>query len=270
MQYERHAFSGNEMEKAYLVGLRAGDVNAWQKTRNTIEARVSTTHPAMANLFSNSFKPYGHIMADAGKAYLPGRYRWQIRAHLDSSFRFLVSKASSPPKRRVFFYRFLSGYSDAECCWCVYFSESRLRASWSIESKDLFLLENIKERLLKEGFHPLYYYHKKPGKTGLQKNQKPKTPRGEVKGRLELQRMGEVVALAKRLLPLSRHAEKTSKMRLILKMSGMTSREILTELRRQRGKISAEVASFEEKAEREYKKGKRQPRNPEGSSASLV
>jgi len=116
MRHARHAFSRDKMEKAYLVGLRAGDINAWRKTRNTVEVRVSTTHPAMAKLFSDSFRQYGHIMADAGKAYLPGRYRWQIRAHLDNSFRFLISKTSDLPKDSSRFYHFLAGYSDAECC----------------------------------------------------------------------------------------------------------------------------------------------------------
>lgn len=152
MRHARHAFSKDGMEKAYIVGLRAGDINAWQKTGNTTEVRVSTTHPAMAKLFSESFKQYGHVMADAGRAYLPGRYRWQIRAHLDNSFRFLVSKTSDLPKERNRFYAFLGGYSDAECCWSVYFSKNRVKTSWSIESRDLFLLRSIRDRLRSEGF----------------------------------------------------------------------------------------------------------------------
>ena len=53
-------------------------------------------------------------------------------------------------------------------------------------------------------------------------------------------------------------------MRLIVEMSRLTRREVATELSKLRRKIKREVVSFEGKAEREYKKGKRQARQPIG------
>jgi hypothetical protein len=256
MRHARHAFSRDKMEKAYLVGLRAGDINAWWKTRNTIEVRVSTTHPAMAKLFSDSFRQYGHIMADAGKAYLPGRYRWQIRAHLDNSFKFLISKTSDLPKESNRFYHFLAGYSDAECCWCIYFSKKRVKTSWSIESKDVFLLRSIRDRLRDEGFHPLLYVARKRSNQRFRKNQNPQTPADRETGQLRLVRRHEVLNLAEKLLRLSRHGEKISKIRLIMRISLMANDAIVARLNRLRRKIKREVRSFEERAEREYKKGK--------------
>jgi hypothetical protein len=206
MQHARRAFSKDRME-AYLVGLRAGDINAWRKTRNTIEVRVSTTHPAMAKLFSDSFSQYGHIMADAGRAYLPGRYRWQARAHLDNSFSFLVPKSSDLPKESNRFYGFLAGYSDAECCWSVYFSKKRIKTSWSIESRDLFLLRSIRDRLRCEGFHPLHYVFRKQRSQRFRKNQKPEAPENRETAELRLVRKREVLILAEKLLSISRHRE---------------------------------------------------------------
>ena len=270
MQHVRHKFSGDGIEKAYLVGFRAGDLNAWRKTRNTIEVRVSTTHPAMANLFSESFLRYGHVMADAGEAYLPGRYRWQMRAHLDNSFGFIISKASILPREPVQFYCFLAGYSDSECCWSVYFSKGQVKTSWSIESTDIPLLRKIRDRLWSEGFHPLFHISTEEESQGFRKNQKPKTPDDKESGTLRLFRKHEVMTLAERLLKISRHEEKISKMRLVLGAPQMTKQEIVTRIEESRRKIKRGVKSFEKKAEREYKKGKRPRLSRKGSSASLV
>jgi len=269
MRHSRHAFSRNGMEKAYLLGLRAGDINAWRKTTNTIEVRVSTTHPAMAKLFSDSFEKYGHIMADAGRAYLPGRYRWQIRAHLDNTFRFLLSKTSDLPGERNRFYAFLGGYSDAECCWSVYFSKGRAKMSWSIESRDLSLLRSISERLTREGLHPLHYIYQERGNQRFRKDQKIRAPGDKQSAEIRLVRKHEVLSLAEKLLQISRHGEKVAKMRLILGIHSMTRVGIVAALKRIRRKMKTEVRTFEAAAKREYKKGKAATL-AKGSSASLV
>jgi hypothetical protein len=269
MRHSRHAFSRNGMERAYLIGLRAGDINAWRKTVNTIEVRVSTTRPAMAKLFSDSFGKYGHIMADAGRAYLPGRYRWQVRAHLDNTFRFLLSKTSDLPKERNGFYAFLGGYSDAECCWSVYFSKGRVKMSWSIESRDLLLLRSISDRLRSEGFHPLHYIYKERENQKFRKDQKIQAPEDKQSAEIRLVRKHEVLNLAEKLLRISRHEEKLAKMRLILGIHSMTRREIVAALKGMRRKIRTEGRTFEAAAKREYKKGKAATL-AKGSSASLV
>lgn len=269
MQHLRRGFSGNGIEKAYLLGLRAGDINAWRKTANTIEVRVSTTRPAMAKPFSDSFEKYGQIMADAGRAYLPGRYRWQIRVHLDNTFRFLVSKTSDLPAERIGFYAFLGGYSDAECSWSVYFSEGRVKVMWSIESRDLLLLPRITDRLRSEGFHPLYYVYKKRGNQRFRKNQTIQASEDKVSAETRLARRSEVLSLAEKLLRFSRHEEKIAKMRLATGFHLMTRMEIAAELKQFRRKTKTEAKAFEAAAEREYKKGKAATL-VKGSSASLV
>jgi len=60
LKYPRKPFSGNEKEKAYLLGLRAGDIYAQQRTPNTVEVTTATTHPAMIDLFYDIFDKYGH------------------------------------------------------------------------------------------------------------------------------------------------------------------------------------------------------------------
>lgn len=267
-RHERRSFSGDGLEKAYLVGLRAGDLNAWRKTRNTIEARVSTTRPAMARLFIDSFKWYGHIMADAGRAYLPERYRWQMRVHLDNSFEFLIGKDGTIPRIRSRFYYFLGGYSDSECCWSIYLSKGRIKVSWTIESRDILLLHHLRDQLRSEGFHPVLYVFMKHVKHRFRKNQKSEAAERE-SGRLRLGRMQEVVLMATRLLQISRHREKISKMRLIVGIEKATADGTVSKLNKLRRKTRLEAKSFEAQAEREYKKGKA-PTLVKGSSASLV
>jgi len=53
-KYARKPFAGDIWEKAYLMGLRYGDLNAVRHGR-AIRIRVSTTHRAMANLFESNF-----------------------------------------------------------------------------------------------------------------------------------------------------------------------------------------------------------------------
>ena len=51
-KYQRTPFSGDKLERAYLMGLRYGDLHAVRHGR-AIRVRVSTTHPAPWPSFSN-------------------------------------------------------------------------------------------------------------------------------------------------------------------------------------------------------------------------
>lgn len=249
-KYARRPFSGDRFTRAYLLGLRAGDINAWEKSPHTIEARVSTTHPAMSRLFSRAFSVYGHLMHFAEPAYLSGRYRWQIKAHLDRSFAFLVQKPRSIPSDSEEFYRFLAGYSDCEGSWSVCPQKNRIRISWVVETYDAQLLTQIYTRLKFDGFHPLLYRIKVKREL-VRKNQL--IIRGErIKFRLVLGRTNEVLALAEKLMPFSSHDEKISKMRLILGMPRGDWSEIAPKSQRLRRRTDSEVKRYTELAERAY------------------
>lgn len=249
MKYERRPFTNDRLERSYLLGLRAGDINAWKKSPNTIEARVSTTHPAMSNLFAAAFDKYGHLMRFAERAYLPGRFRWQTKAHLDSSFRFLVSKPRAVPREAFEFYGFLGGYSDSEGCWSLYPQSDRIRVSWTIETYDGGLVKRIGTKLHRQGFHPLLYRSDMRASGG--KNQKL-TQVGRIKFRLAICRTDEVVALARILMSLSLHSEKIEKMRLILAHPRGKWSEIESEVKRLRRTTRSQALRYQKKAERAY------------------
>jgi hypothetical protein len=79
-KYERRPFSGDALEKAYLMGLRYGDLHVVRHGR-AIRVRVSTTHPAMAKLFESLFSPYGHIQHYPRKASLTG-HEWSLECEI--------------------------------------------------------------------------------------------------------------------------------------------------------------------------------------------
>ena len=82
------------------MGLRAGDINAFRQSSGIMVARVSTTHQAMLELFQQVFLPYAECVTEPRKAFLTG-YDWQIKTHLDDTFRFLIDQPLKIPEETM-------------------------------------------------------------------------------------------------------------------------------------------------------------------------
>lgn len=154
-RYERKPFSGDSVEKAYLMGLRYGDLHVVQHGR-AIRVRVSTTHPAMAELFESLFSPYGHVSRYPRLASLVP-YEWTLECDLDSSFGFLLIRPMIKDLRALTaaqFDAFLAGFFDAE--GTIYLHRKRYGHMFeaSISNTDLALLSFIEDRLRGRGYHP--------------------------------------------------------------------------------------------------------------------
>ena len=54
-KYKRTSFSNDVKEKAYIIGLRYGDISTQRHGRH-IRVYTGTTHPAMLQLFNETFK----------------------------------------------------------------------------------------------------------------------------------------------------------------------------------------------------------------------
>jgi len=147
-KYERRPFAGDRLERAYLLGLRHGDFDVVRHGR-TIRVRVSTTHPAMAELFENLFSPYGHVSHYPRTSQLT-RYEWTLECDLDSSFRFLLFKLkienlkSFTPEE---FKAFLAGFFDAEGSILFHKKKQWGGFELSIPNMNLTLLELIADKL---------------------------------------------------------------------------------------------------------------------------
>jgi hypothetical protein len=110
--YPRADFSGDPMEKAYLIGFRLGDLDVREEGA-TIVIATSTTRKAQLDLLHNLFEKYGHLHEfrdKSGKVHL--------RCGLNQTFQFLLPKEDAIPKwvldDNKTFWAFLAGYTDAE------------------------------------------------------------------------------------------------------------------------------------------------------------
>lgn len=206
-------FTGDLVEKAYLLGLRTGDFHAkWMKL--CIRVQTSTTHPALYELLRRSFGKYGEPRKYLYKNAQHGP-EWFIYVDLNSSFDFLVNKPDYIPEWILndndSFFAFLTAYSDCESYWNITNSHNKyLRSSFNISTCDKHILEDIKNKLFSLGYFPLIYLKGEQG-----------TNRGYGKYNYDLynitlNRKTEVTQIIAQLIRFSKHDEKIDKMHFIL------------------------------------------------------
>jgi len=200
MRFPKIGFAGDEREKAYLMGLRAGDLNA-AIYGTQVRVATSTTHPAMWRLLLSAFGKNGRV----NKTPARGKYgfEWMVYAYLDRSFDFLLPKTVSIPKayaeRDDLFLSFLAGYIDAEGSFRVYLNSTHKAMSFRINSEDRSLLKDIRDGLRKMGYH---VYWALAAKRGLHRGKRYRRSLWT----LGMFRESEVIDLIRRLAV--RHDEK--------------------------------------------------------------
>jgi hypothetical protein len=87
-KHEKRPFVGGLLERAYLIGFRYGDLHVVRHGR-AVRARVSTTHPAMVQLFFDLFGKYGPIYKYPSRSSLT-EFEWSLDCDLDPSFEFML------------------------------------------------------------------------------------------------------------------------------------------------------------------------------------
>jgi Homeodomain-like domain len=148
------SFDGSLKERAYLIGLRAGDLHAQTHGRR-IRVAVGTTHPAMLELFESLFARYAGVKRYPKNSDIGG-FHWCVYCELDSSFSFLLHKTRVIPKWICedddLFLSFFSGYFDAEGCVGFDFRPGHRSVSLIVQSCDRGILSGITKRLKGLGF----------------------------------------------------------------------------------------------------------------------
>lgn len=143
--YPQSDFDGNAKEKAYLIGLRIGDlrVRKFYKNSETLIIDCASTKEDQINLISNIFSPYGRVWISKPNK----RGCRQIQCHVNMTFDFLVAKEEARwiYDDKLTFFSFLAGFIDAEGSVFI----SRNHAVLSIGNYNLHLLSKIKSVLLK-------------------------------------------------------------------------------------------------------------------------
>ncbi len=162
IRFSREDFSGDILEKAYLVGFRIGDLNVTKcgPKSETIAIKCASTKQGQLELFKNLFSHYGHIIE--GKPTKEGKIN--IQANLNPSFSFLLDKRPNSYewvfKNKKTFFAFLAGFSDAEGSFFI--SDNQGRFALGNYNKNLLL--NIKNNLFKFGIPTLLYTHYRKGR----------------------------------------------------------------------------------------------------------
>lgn len=217
-RFQKLPFDADTLSRAYLIGLRVGDLDAVRHGR-AIRARVSTTHPAMMELFNEVFAKYSRIRKYPRTSPLT-QFEWDLECDLDNSFDFLLDSSrwwDCVIGSDEAFLAFLAGFFDAD--GSVYYHKKGAHGGFefSLSNSNGDLLRAIGDRLQGLGFTP-----------SLRKSAQSKE-RGVANGggfiwRLSIWKYHQVTKLLRKL-PL-RHREKTEKRSLALSLPyRATSRE---------------------------------------------
>lgn len=212
-KFPKKSFSGDLQEKAYMMSLRSGDINAY-KHSSCIRIQTSSTHPAQIQMVRDTFEKYSHI----GICFHSTRFGESrtVYSDLNESFNFLVEKTHEIPgwimNNKKYFLSFLAGYMDCEGNWEIAKSnENDVRFMFRIRTYDKTILEQIKIQLEELGFATSFYLDKKKGDNS--------TISGNLKNNfygVRIYSKLDIIRIVNSLLPLSRHSEKIRKMKFIL------------------------------------------------------
>lgn len=149
--YPRRSFSGNLLEKAYLIGFSMGDLRVRKiyKNSETIVIDCGSTKAQQIKLISDLFKPYGRVWVS--KTNKKGKR--QIQAQLDLSFKFLLNLDSNIDywilNNKDYFSAFLAGFTDAEGSFYI----SSGKAFYSLGNYDKKILSQIYKKLIELGVY---------------------------------------------------------------------------------------------------------------------
>jgi hypothetical protein len=116
IKYPKYNFSGNPIEKAYLIGFRLGDLRV-DPAKLQIQIGCSTSRPEQVKLIKTLFCKYTKAIVKQNR-FIKGQLITDIKCLLNKSFKFLLPKQDRVEpwilKNKKFFFAFLAGYIDAE------------------------------------------------------------------------------------------------------------------------------------------------------------
>lgn len=211
-KYPRYNFSGDLLEKSYLIGFRLGDLHV-HKHRLLISVSTTTTKSEQICLFKTLFEKYSHIKL---RRHLSGfNHNNKNKSHiittlLNDGFSFLLPKEDRIPiwilKNEKFFLSFLAGYVDAEGCLSISKNKKWLSLALIIRTYDKNILRQIWMKLNMLGI--ICPKSRFALKRGLQNNKKDFWVFG-------VYRRKHLVKLIKMLEPYIKHDSRKSKVKSI-------------------------------------------------------
>ncbi len=247
-KHQRRPFSGDPLERAYLVGMRIGDLDVVRHGR-AVRVRVSTTHPAMIQLFTVLFSRYGHVQKYPKRSVLT-EFEWTLECDLDSSFQFLLDKGLDwveLTRTGPLFLSFLAGFFDADGSVFYHKKGTSGGFEFALTNVDKLTLELIASELGARGFHPRILRARQRADRGVKNG-------SEVIWKLSLWRHGEVARILG-AMPV-KHQEKRDKRDTVLDLTSHESRDfrrsLLTRWDLLRASVKAERDTCVAEASRAY------------------
>jgi len=144
-KYKKQDFSGDEIEKAYLLGFRMGDLSVHRPYKNSkiIVVRCHTTQQDQIRVMENLFQKYGSLVISRSWSG-DKKPSFIVNCNLNKSFFFLIpSKFNQLNFRTVKRINnsaaFVAGYTDAEGNFII----NQGKARFKIDSYDYFILNWI-------------------------------------------------------------------------------------------------------------------------------
>lgn len=158
-------FDGDQIEKAYMIGFRLGDLNVYQ-AHNLIQVRCSTTINNQVFLIKKLFIKYGHVHSWKAK-----RGTYEIIVLLNDSFTFLLPKNDKIEPwiltDRKYFLSFFAGYADAEGSYYLKKPNPKVGkvecSAFEIQSFDKNILLCIHQKLKSYKIENLYSLSRRGG-----------------------------------------------------------------------------------------------------------
>ena len=161
-KYERKPFDGSDEDKAYLLGLRHGDLSVSRPFGDAIRVSTSTTHASMARLFRILFEPFGHVYQYPRYKEDTKTYEWNLHTILDSSFEFLLEDRSTSwnwiQEEATTILAYISGAWDAEGSVGIFKNANCTAILLSVYNTNTDFLDYIQRMLVKIGYHPVGPY----------------------------------------------------------------------------------------------------------------
>ena len=250
-KYERRSFSGDRIERAYLIGLRFGDLDV-DKHGRAIRVRLSTTHRPMAALFENVFAPYGHVQRYPRPSPFTG-YEWNLECDLNLSFDFLLPQPSIHELQELSkdeFVAFLTGFFDAEGSILLHRKGRWAGFELSITNMNQELLEFISKQLRPLGFASLIRRHRQNDQRGAKGGQNHIW-------RFEVYRAKDVHQILMKLRP--KHPEKIAKANIVLEapisLGAAATHDVRQKWEELTREIKADSRRFVHEAQEAFRKG---------------
>lgn len=205
-KYRKQDFSGDEIEKSYLLGFRVGDLEARLPCKNSkiIVVRCHTTQQDQVKVMEQLFQNYGQLVVSKSQSATqqPSIF---VNCNLNKSFSFLLI----PKPYRVDNWiaknfnnsvSFMAGYTDAEGNFIV----NQGRARFKIDSYDFFVLDWMDKWLRQYGIKSKLKLLASQGTEGYNKG---KLSRKDL-WRLNINEAYSLLRFCALILPFSKHKKR--------------------------------------------------------------